>query len=132
MRQSSVHEILSSAKRLISNPKHWCKGEMALARDKFGVPRGCYFGYEHAYAWCAEGAIRWAAQGVEDHEFLLAAALKVINECADRFFQRDFGLKATIVKVNDASNVSHDVIMRLFRNAIDCEKRDIMGVLYAD
>lgn len=91
--------ILRRAKARISDPKNWCKGE--LARDGYGC-KAC-FDSPNATSWCASGAI-------------LAEVGFTAEPSAGHFLAKAAGCDS-IPYIND--NGTHEDVMALYNRAIE-------------
>ena len=96
-------QMLESAKRRISLPQNWCKGEQARDRQGRAVP---YFS-ARAEQFCMAGALFREGQGFSS---------------AWPFLNRAVGYKG-VGFVNDDSSTTHDDVLNIYDKAIALAKR---------
>ena len=103
-------ELLTKAKALIADPKHWTQGW--YARNAEGQVVGP--NAPHAVCWCSIGAIDKAAYEETTYSTNLAATrylAEVSEECGYNIFE-----------FND--NSSHETVMKAWDKAIKLAKED--------
>lgn len=120
---TSFIAVLKMARRLISDPNRWTKGE--LARDDAGKPVPPTSG--SAYCWCAQGAIEFVL-GPRD---LLTPRVSVFTGLMQKHTPRyttESGLQqphANLFTFNDLPETTHADILKLFDRAIDGLERQL-------
>lgn len=97
-------QILTRARKLLSNRKRWCQG--ASARDKRGLPTLPLS--DNAVSFCAYGAIQRASDGD------IGQCDIILDKEACRISKK----KGNIASYNDARGRTHAQILALFDSAI--------------
>ena len=109
-------EILKKARALIADPKHWIKGTFKLTK---GHEQSCY---------CALGAVREiGSPALSDNDDYVTynKAQRLLRDGAARVIKKASS-DVVIVKFNDASNRTHDQVLKAFDIAIaKAEKADV-------
>jgi len=104
-------ELLTKAKALIADPKHWAQG--FYAKDSKGHDVGP--AKPHAVCWCSLGALNKVAHEESIYSARFAATRylsKVVDECGYR----------GIPDFNDSS--SHEAVMKAWDKAIKLAKEE--------
>ena len=104
-------ELLTKAKDVIADPKHWTKGWYAHNADGFDVG-SCK---PEAVCWCSLGALEKVAHEENTCSLELEAAKYLIK------VSREFGC-SDIPDLNDHS--SHETVMKAWDKAIKLAKED--------
>ena len=104
-------ELLTKAKAVIADPKHWTKG--SYAKDAKGHSTGP--AKSNAVCWCSAGALKKVAHEEGTYSTRLMTA-RYLAEVAD-----DCGYSG-IPGFNDGS--SHEIVMKAWDKAIQLAKED--------
>lgn len=104
-------ELLTKAKALIADPKHWTKGRYAIDAEGLNVGPGT----SKAVCWCSVGAIEKVTheEGVTDTRFKATQYLAQVSAKCGYSGIPDF---------ND--NSSHKIVMEAWDKAIKLAKED--------
>lgn len=97
-------QILTRARKLLSNPKRWC--QWTSARDKRGLPTLPLS--DNAVSFCAYGAIARTYNGS------IGLCRTILDKEAGRISKKS----GDFVKYNDARGRTHAQILALFDSAI--------------
>ena len=104
-------ELLTKAKAVIADPKHWAQGWYAKDADGEDVEVDAL----HAVCWCSLGALKKVAHEENTNGACFAAAgyLAVVSD--------EYGYSG-VTDFND--NSSHEAVMKAWDEAIELAKED--------
>ncbi len=107
-------ELLTKAKAVIADPKHWAQGQ--YAKDAKGYSTGPAEPY--AVCWCSLGALEKVAYEEEDLPTYSDTRLAAMRYLAEVSAECGY----SITDFND--NSSHEAVMRAWDKAIKLAKED--------